>query len=267
MPGPPRRKPWTYRGSRLRRRQTDPRHLPTDHGGRCAVIIAAYRAAPFIEECLDSIREQLPRSGWEYSVRIGVDGCISTHQKLLELGVTHWMSDRNGGPYLMRNSLIELLRADAYAIFDADDVMYPHYLLETLARVGRNQIAGAARDQLDARGRVVKRRARFEHGVCTISDAAWRRLGGYRPWPIVADHDLIVRARALRIPVWTITEALYGRRQHPESLTQKKGTGLRSSFRMKYKKRTDALVAKGSLQLLSPATTKLRLHELEEVLG
>ena len=40
----------------------------------CAIIIAAYNADKYILECYESVKNQIPLEGWEYEIRIGVDG-------------------------------------------------------------------------------------------------------------------------------------------------------------------------------------------------
>lgn len=256
MPGPPRRRGQGRRAELRRRRDI------TDPGGECAVIVSAWKATRYVWETLESIKAQLARERWEYSLRLGVDGCEETSRYLLRLGVPHWWSSRNVGPYIMRNSLIGLEPATAYAIFDADDTMRPEYLRELLAWIGPTGIAGAGRTQVDDQGKLLKRRTKYRSGVCVITHRAWTELGGYRPWPMAADHDLIKRAGKLGIPVRAVAKALYVRRVHPASLTQRKDTGFKSQQRLEFVKRSTSLCkAKRELLRVHPVTTPLELRE------
>ena len=222
-----------------------------------SVIVAAWKATRYIIEALDSIRNQEPRDGWEYSLRIGVDGCEATARLLDRAGIPYWWSPENVGPYVMRNSLIGLQEATAYAVFDADDVMRPTYLRELLAWVGPTGIAGAGRTQVDEKGRILKRRTRYKSGVCIIHHSAWMRLGGYRPWPMAADYDFIVRAERLQVPVRAVAKALYIRRVHPLSLTQARDTGFKSKQRQDLARRSKSLAKHPHNLKVFPVTTDL----------
>ena len=255
MPGPPRRRGRGHRAE-LRKRRRD----ITDSGGEVSVVVSAWKATRYIIEALDSIRNQEPRKGWEYSLRIGVDGCEDTARLLDRAGTPYWWSPVNVGPYVMRNSLIGLQEATAYAIFDADDVMRPTYLLELLEWVGPGGIAGAGRTQIDETGKILRRRTRYKSGVCIISHAAWGRVGGYRPWPMAADYDLIVRAERLQVPVRAVAKALYIRRVHPSSLTQARDTGFKSQQRQDLARRTKSLAKHPHNLRVFPVTTELELR-------
>lgn len=224
--------------------------------------MSTWRAKPlWLEESLSSIENQLPRDAWTYSLRIGVDGCEETSSLLRRMGRGHWFSEANVGPYVMRNSLIELRPAAAYATFDDDDVMHRDYLLELLEWVGSDRIAGAARVQIDDNGRLLRRRARYQHGVSVYSAGAWSKLGGFRAWPMAADHDLILRAARLRIPVKAVKMPLYRRRKHRASLTNRDDVGLESPVRREYRDRAVDLAKRGVGLQISPRTTPLTWRE------
>lgn len=228
----------------------------------CAVVMAAYRATSWILQALDSIDAQRSHGGWQYEVRIGVDGCEQTSRLLLDAGRAHWFSHENVGPYVIRNSLIRISPASAYAIFDADDVMRPEYLRTLLGCVGESGIAGAARWQVDAFGTPLNDRpSPFRGGVAVVSHSAWSRLGGYRAWRIAADNDLIVRARAMKIPVRTVTSALYDRRVHEDSLTRRPETGFGSQPRKELKRAAQQLIKGGCDLCVAPVTVPLEYRQ------
>jgi hypothetical protein len=223
--------------------------------------MAARGASKWIGKALESIDFQEARPGWEYSLRIGVDACPETSRTLTKAGRAHWYAREHVGPYIMRNSLVELEAAEAYAIFDADDVMRPSYLRELLAGVGPDGISGGGRTQVREDGRIIRRRAGYKGGVAIIAHGAWQRLGGYRPWPVAADHDLILRARALQIPVRAINRSLYIRRVHPASLTQDERTGFRSELRRQFAGRAKHLTKLGLDLHVHPVCTPLERRE------
>ena len=222
---------------------------------KCAVIVAAYRTPePWLRECIESIRGQEPLDGWEYELRIGVDGCEDTAATLDRMDEPYHCAPENVGPYLIRNSLVTSSTADAYAIFDADDRMHAAYLRTLIPQATPDGIAGSARRSIDAGGEVTRVRHGYVNGVCVLSHAAWDKLGGYRPWRIAADHDLISRAKAMGVPVRKHGEPLYDRRHHPESLTARSATHLRSKARKDRKREsrraiTEALIKRESLRV------------------
>src|SRR6185436_2359326 len=94
----------------------------------CAIIVSAWKASAWIKDCVESINKQRPTLAWEYDLRLGIDGCHETRAVVKEMGQKFYWNPVNAGVYLMRNSLIQLAPADAYAVFDADDMMMDTYL-------------------------------------------------------------------------------------------------------------------------------------------
>ena len=223
---------------------------------RCAVIIAAWRAEEWIEECLASIEAQERVRNWKVEIRVAVDACEPTSRKLLALGRSHWWSPENVGPYLLRNSLIAIERAHAYAVFDADDTMEPRYLERLLRLAGSRHIAGSARMTVNEKGRILSRRSPYAHGVSVFGHEAWERVGGYRPWRIAADSDLIARAKELGVRVRSTSRALYRRRRHPWSLTRAPETKMRSEAREAVKEESLSRIEAGDL-VVEPETVPL----------
>lgn len=219
------------------------------------MIVAAHRATRWISEALESIREQQPRDGWTYTLRIGVDGCEETSALLSSDGQPHWYSPKNVGPYVVRNSLIALEPATAYAIFDADDVMMPDYLT-TLLHFMSDGIAGPARQHIDECGTVISSKVAYHGGVALFPHEVWGRLGGYRDWRLAADYDLILRATASGISVTRPSRPLYLRRLHPSSLTRDAETGMGTLVRWGHKDRADRLTKQGA-RYVEPVTTAM----------
>jgi hypothetical protein len=222
----------------------------------CAIIISAWKANPvWLLEALESVEQQVRRKGWRYQVRLGVDGCEETAGHLQEAGVPFYYSPVNVGVYVMRNSLIQLKPADAYAIFDADDQMLPQYLSMNLANVEAGHISGADRVEISREGTRVKP---FKSGVCVIPHQAWLRLGGYREERLSSDTDFVMRAKYQHIQVKRVRTGLYVRRRHPDSLTSAKTTGAGSAIRQQIRAKHSRLRARRRY-VASMVTTPLEL--------
>lgn len=228
----------------------------------CAVIISAYQATRWIEECLDSVMRQRPLTDWRYELRIGVDGCPETSEMLRRMRMPHFYSIENVGPYLVRNTLMAE-PADAYAVFDADDVMRDRYLKTLIHAAGLYGIAGGARRKIDEDGKFIDPNVfRFCQGVCVITPFALSKLGGYRAWRIAADSDLIARANAIGIPVVAVDKALYHRRDHPTSLTKAEATKIKSAARQHLWRESKIRIRLGQLYV-EPKTVAVERVEMD----
>lgn len=221
-----------------------------------AVVVAAWRAERWIGDCIKSIRAQRGVESWRVEIRVAVDGCEATSAELLRLGVPHWWSPVNVGPYILRNTLIGKGRAAAYATFDADDMMEPLYLEHALRLARPCGIAGTGRMTINERGQVTSRRSRYGHGVSVFMHDAWMRLGGFRSWRVAADADMIARAKALGIRVRATSRPLYRRRKHANGLTVMPETGMGSDLREAVKAESARLLEAGDLVVI-PETIPL----------
>lgn len=187
---------------------------------RVAAVIMAVRNANrrWLKDAIASVRRQRRLKGWAYTLELGVDACEATSSMLLELGEPHWFSSSHVGPYVMRNTLMQAPPADAFAVFDADDVMHREYLKTLIPLAEKWGIAGAARRTIGPDDRVLTRRSVYGSGVAVFSRRALEQLGGYKSWINGADWDLAQRADALGITRRSHPEVLYDRRRHPGSL-------------------------------------------------
>ena len=198
---------------------------------KCAVIIAAYNADKYILECYNSVKNQIPLEGWEYEIRIGVDGCQKTADVLRRAGIPFYWSDKNVGAYIMRNSLMAIAPADRYAIFDADDVMFPEYMSKSLQ--GNHDAIMTAKINCNENLKPIQG-ARIEYGgAITFTNDVLNSLGGFYGVRCAADSDFMARIKMAGYEIREIGEALYYRRRHSESLTKKSDTGIGSSYRKK----------------------------------
>lgn len=196
---------------------------------KLAVIVAAYQAQKYIEDMLVSFREQYPVEGWEYEMRIGVDGCPETAAELDRLGVPYWISETNVGAYVMRNSLILTGYADIYAIFDADDVMNPDYLRSSIGNMGTSELSIIGGQQCNKE--LVPTSAPTMIAIMSFTHAVWEKAGGFRPERIGSDTDFQLRCNAMGISHNLIRTFGFKRRNHEHSLTHSKETGQGSHER------------------------------------
>lgn len=210
-----------------------------------AVIMAAWKTEDYILDAAYSFRSQVPLPGWRYELRIATDGCERTSQVLQEAEIPHWQSEENVGPYIIRNSLIQLRPADVYVIFDSDDVMLPSFLRYNLPMCNRENLIGPSRvDIFPSENRHRRKRkpwdsryVRFQGGISFIHHSIWEELGGFRGKRVAGDSDLMFRAEAIGAERNNILEPTYIRRVREDSQTSKCTTGIRSQYRERIKKR------------------------------
>lgn len=187
---------------------------------RCAVLLPArLPSSRWVLGSICSVLAQSTADGWEHELRIGVDACEDTSVRLLGAGYRHHYSARRLGPWLMRNSLMALGPADAWATFDSDDEMKPNYLATLLPLAHPKGIAGGSRVHIDQNETWLSVALPHESGVSVISSCAMAQLGGWRTVPLRGDRDLQHRADLLGIETVRTRDAQFYRRVHPGAIT------------------------------------------------
>lgn len=222
-----------------------------------AVILAAYQARDaWLWQCLSSIlASAMHAPELAVTLRLGVDGCPETAALLEAMRREYFWTPTNVGTYVLRNSLIGLGRADAYVIFDADDVMQPAFLPTVARGLLTHAIVGPSRLDVDAELRPLTFHA-YRHGVCAFRHEVLTTLGGYQAERLGADADFIARARASRIRPHITSEACYLRRRHDASLTKAPLTGFGTAAREQARKRMERLRLGGKVYV-RPVTAPL----------
>jgi len=241
----------------------------------CAVIIAAYNCPEYIMDCYNSVKNQLPLEGWNYEIRIGVDGCQKTADVLIKNKIPFYYTQKNVGCYIMRNSLIYLKKADAYAYFDADDVMKPDYLKASLicieAMMLHEKTKTGFKDhkihcvmtgkyQTDHKLNAIKTSKPERGGAITFSHYALEKVGGFYGARCACDTDFMLRLDMAGIKIYEINEPLYYRRRHAGSLTKRADTGMGSDYRKKIWNELCNKRAKGIVKI-QPTVIKLEKNK------
>lgn len=210
-----------------------------------AVIIAAYRAEKFINQCVASVLAQDMPPGWSLDVRIGIDGCPDTERAIK---YPYFRSERNVGAYIMRNSLIYAGKADAYTFFDADDVMIQGFFTRILPFLDDFGAVLPGKYICDSLFNVDKYKLQ-DGGSLTFTHSALEKIGGFRPFRCACDSDFMRRLELSGVKIHKIKEPLYYRRKHSESLTQKPDTGYRSDYRRRVWREMTEDRARGKLKI------------------
>lgn len=216
-----------------------------------SVLIAAYKAERWLEQCIQSVQAQRLPAGVALEILVGVDGCASSlavAKRLVAGNMKVFYSPENNGPFVTFNTLMRFASGEWICRFDADDVMHPDFLAEQLRRLGGDvnmtltwsiftdeclqptSIILAHDDYRPARGE----HRRGGEGCFVLERQVWGRLGGFRPWRCGADTDFRDRVIASGLNISVVEKFLSYRRVHENSLTAHPATNFESDLRKRY---------------------------------
>ena len=189
---------------------------------KLSVIIGAYRANQFIEECLDSISiaaNNAEKADIQVEILLGIDGCHDTLYKVLELKdkypnlKLYWLPV-NQGVYITFNTLLKFASGSHVVFFGADDIMYPD-MITKMFEIGAPLVIR-------------------HHGIQFLEMSIFKRTGGFMPWRISADTEHLSRVERIIGKKVPKTEYMYTYRSHPGQLTKLPETSLNSQLRANY---------------------------------
>jgi len=215
---------------------------------KLSVIVAAFKAAPYVGAMLESFDKLKRLSGWEYELRIGVDACDETARELDILGVEYWKTQRNVGAYVMRNSLIALYPADMYAIFDADDILEPDYFFKLIPEAEKSGFS-CSHKRVFMDNQTLEVNRGYGGGQCVFTHELLEKLGGFRSDRVSSDLDFTLRAMISGVNISIIPEPLWNYRRLATSLTGNPATDCRSSYRAEIEARQDILRCSGNIKI------------------
>jgi len=215
---------------------------------------------------LDSFDKLKKLPGWEWELRIGVDGCRDTARELDLLGVSYSISTENVGAYIIRNSLIAREQADCYAIFDADDLLDPDYLSLLVPLASRSGFATSHKRVISETGDIIERDRGVGGGVCVFTHDTLEKLGGFRSDRVSSDLDFTLRAMQSGIEISIYASPLYSYRRTPGSLTGNQNTDCRSRYRAEIEARHDIMRTFNGVKL-EPETVNLRNSDILSMTG
>jgi len=206
-----------------------------------SIIIPAYRAQDYIEECLDSIEKQ----GKNIEILVGIDNCQTTLDKLIQIKEKYsklsiFFSEKKVGPYILRNSLSIHAKTNNLLFFDADDIMTNDSLSIILSyNNGSRPIRFSYFNFKDGENHLItnQKNQSVAHGVFFIPVKIFKSTGGFQSWEFAADTEFMKRCDANRILSLNLNQGLFYRRIHPMSLTQNSSTGYQSIQRKKIAER------------------------------
>jgi len=203
-----------------------------------SIIITAYQAQDYIEECLNSVEIQTYFVGNDdFEVIVGVDGCEETLDKILEIrdkyrNLRVLMMKKNRGTYVTTNTIISQVKNEDIIRFDSDDIMMPEMVNEIMMFRGEANVIRLKYVKLIENTKTPFHS--YAHGVIYLTRTLFDELGGYRGWKCAADTELLKRGKPI-ITEKYIQKPVFYRRMHENSLTGSPEFGQFSETRRKYR--------------------------------
>ena len=189
-----------------------------------SIIIPAYRASKYIDECLASL------SAVDVEVLIGVDGCEETYNHIKHLDNVFYFP-KNVGPYVIKNTLVDIAKNENIIFFDADDVMITEAIENILDALYRSDYVKLNYMNFQDR---IKPGPIMNDAVVAIKKSVFNSLNGFYPWRCGADTEFAYRLQYNHLKEGKVDALCYYRRLHGENLTIKKETGHGSPIRSEY---------------------------------
>lgn len=161
-----------------------------------SIVISAYDAQDFIGECLDSIENQTYFTNFDdYEILLGVDSCNNTIDTLLKnrhkyRNLRLFWIDKNSGPYLVFNTLINISKYDIITIFGADDIMKPDHIESNMSILKENSFVKSKTSNFvhPNKNNIIK--TYNPCGLIFFHKKNFLNLNGFEPWRCGADTDL-----------------------------------------------------------------------------
>ena len=190
-----------------------------------SVIVPAYKATKFIDECLDSLKGA--------DILVGVDNCQETLDHLLtRTDIRLFFFEKNVGPYIIKNTLVDRARFDNILFFDADDVLAEGVLEkieEALLPVDYVKLK-----YINFYTKITTEGNKMNDAVIAIKRPVFNKLNGFQPWRCAADTEFAYRLEYNKLKVKQLDCLAYHRRLHGANLTLAKETGHGSPIRSQY---------------------------------
>lgn len=189
-----------------------------------SIIIPAYNATKYIDECIKSV----DIVGAE--ILIGVDGCEETYNHIKHIDNVFYFP-KNVGPYVIKNTLVDIAKNENIIFFDSDDVMVTEAIENILDALYRSDYVKLNYTNFQGR---VKPGPMMNDAVIAIKKDVFNSLNGFYPWKCGADTEFGYRLAYNKLKEGKVSELCYYRRLHGENLTMKKETGHGSPIRSEY---------------------------------
>ena len=212
-----------------------------------SIIIPTHGTPEYLKECINSIRNQ--NFDFNYEILLGVDNCKET-LKSIESDKDFYKEIRlyyfkeNVGPFIIKNTLIDLTTYDNILFFDSDDIMVDTMLSDFFNHVKEFDLVRF--NYLNFKKNVEQSKPLTAWGVFGVKKSVFDRFTCFEPWKCAADSEFIERVTFHKITTKTVEGVSFHRRLHDKNLTLKPDTNMKSKLREEYKNQIQQKVWKGN---------------------
>ena len=204
-----------------------------------SVIIPTFNNIEYLDELIESIKNSNLQN--EIEVLIGIDACDKTLNFIFGKEFPSYFKfyyfSNNGGPYLIKNTLVEISNFDKLFFFDSDDIMMPDLLSIVDDKLNSFDCVKPKYTEFvdnDNQREFKKQKGTFGEGVFGISKNLFLSMNGFEGWRVAADSDFMSRLYNSNKKIFYSPFVLFHRRIHKNSLTIHPETGLSSKLRAEY---------------------------------
>ena len=213
-----------------------------------SIIIPTYKNVEFLSELFNSI-ERNEFEG-DYEVLIGIDFCYDTlhyvYENQFPSNFKFYFFTKNGGPYIIKNTLANISQFNKILFFDSDDIMMSKMIKEVDDNLETYEVIKPKYINFkDINGvrNYNNEKAQFGEGVFAIRKSLFLKMNGFEGWKVAADSDFMGRLYKRNFNILHTQRVLFHRRNHENSLTIHPDTNLSSRMRGEYhflsRKKTD----------------------------
>ena len=203
-----------------------------------SIIIPTFNNAAFIEQTLQSILTD-PQSK-HYEILVGIDECYQTLQLLKQKihtyppNVTFYFFKTNVGPYLIKNSLVQIAQTEKILFFDSEDIFYPRVIPQIINALDRFDLVRFLFNSFLGKKMLIEHPKNYAQGVFGIQRKIFLDQNGFEPWRCAADSEFMERTVQANIRLGYLRRPIFMRRVHPTSLTNHVASNNSSDMRKFY---------------------------------
>lgn len=201
-----------------------------------SIIIPTYGTPEYLKECINSIRNQ--KIDFNYEILLGVDNCKETLKSIEDdkdfyKEIRLYYFKENVGPFIIKNTLIDLTTYNNILFFDSDDIMTSNMLSDFFNHIKKADLIRF--NYLNFRKNLEHSNPLTAFGVFGIKKSIFNNFVCFEPWKCAADSEFIERVSFHKINSKTIEGVSFHRRLHDKNLTLKPDTNMKSKLRESYK--------------------------------
>jgi glycosyltransferase involved in cell wall biosynthesis len=204
-----------------------------------SIIIPTFNNVEYIDECINSIIKSC--NNYNYEILIGIDNCSKTYNHIVKKYDLHnynlqfYFFNKNVGPYIIKNSLIEKTNSDNILFFDSDDIIMENSIKLIIDNLNNFDMVRFKFYNFHNNLTNLEISTKHADGVFAINKKLFVYLNGYEPWMCGADSEMVWRVQSNNKKIKLINDCLFYRRRHNNSLTVKSETNDTSQIRAKYR--------------------------------